>query len=185
MLHRTGRLFPLLFVLLLGVIAVGVGAARAQEASPEAGGMEMEGLTFIPLGWVDGVTLPSPAYLEVARVGYEPGAGFPLTPTDGTSAMVVVESGELTATVVEKEWTITRGAAMQQAMATPAAMPDMSGVQEVVAMGVEATLQAGDVAYVPGSVSGEVRNKGQEPATAIVFLIAPAGMMMGEATPAP
>jgi quercetin dioxygenase-like cupin family protein len=181
-MHRFRRLFPLVLVLLIGLVAV--GAARAQDATPAAGEMSMEGLTFIPLGSASDVELPSPAYLEVARAGFAPGAGFPLVPTDATSAMVVVESGELTARVVEQAWTISRGAALQQAMATPGAMPDMAGAVEEVAMGAEATLQAGDVAYVPGNVSGEVRNAGQEDASALVFLIGPSGMM-DEATPAP
>ncbi len=184
-MRHSSRLFSLVLVLLLGVIAGGLGAARAQEATPPAGEMGMEGLTFIPLGWADAVTLPSPAYLEVARVGFEPGAGFPLDPGVPSAVMVVVESGAITATVVEQSWTITRGAALQQAMATPGAMPDMASMQEVIAMGQEATVQAGDAAFIPGSVSGQVRNNGQEPSSAIVFLIAPGGMTIGEATPAP
>lgn len=183
MQHRSVRLFPLVLVLLLGLAAVGAGAVRAQEATPAAGEMSMEGLTFTLLGTASEVTLPSPADLQVARAGFAPGAGFPLVPTDATSVMVVVESGEVTARVVEQAWTISRGAALQQAMATPGAAPEMAGVMEEVAMGEEATLQAGDVAYVPGNVSGEVRNAGQEPAAALVFLIGPSGMMMDEATP--
>jgi hypothetical protein len=34
-------------------------------------------------------------------------------------------------------------------------------------------------------VTGEVRNNGQEPASALLVLIGPSGAMMGEATPAP
>jgi hypothetical protein len=40
--------------------------------------------------------------------------------------------------------------------------------------------------YFAGSdlrISGEVRNTSQEDASALVFLIAPSGMMMDEATP--
>jgi hypothetical protein len=55
---------------------------------------------------------------------------------------------------------------------------------EEVAMGEEAVLETGDVAWVPGSVSGEIRNDGQEPAEGIVFLVGPTGSM-SEATPAP
>ena len=52
-------------------------------------------------------------------------------------------------------------------------------------MGAEGTLQAGDVAYVPGGVSGEVRNAGQETTTVLLVLVAPSGTMMGEASPTP
>jgi hypothetical protein len=73
-------------------------------------------------------------------------------------------------------------------IATPAAIPDLSGVLEEVAMGVDATLDAGDVAYIPGNLSGEVRNDGDEHASALVILIAPSDAAMGddaaEATPA-
>jgi hypothetical protein len=51
---------------------------------------------------------------------------------------VVVESGALTVRVDEMAWTITRGA----------------GSSEEVAPGEEATLEAGDPAYVPGGVNG-------------------------------
>jgi hypothetical protein len=51
---------------------------------------------------------------------------------------VVVESGALTVRVDEMAWTITRGA----------------GSSEEVAPGEEATLEAGDSAYVPGGVNG-------------------------------
>jgi len=37
---------------------------------------------------------------------------------------------------------------------------------------------------VPGGVTGEVRNNGQERAEALVFLVSPSGAMAG-ATPAP
>jgi quercetin dioxygenase-like cupin family protein len=156
----------------------------AQESTPSAGAMSMEGLTFNLLGVAPNVTLPSPADLQIARAGFAPGAGFPFDASDPTGSMAVVESGALTIRVEEQEWTISRGAALQQAMATPGAAPDMSGVLEEVAMGAEATLQAGDVAYIPGNLTGEVRNNGQEPASALVFLIAPSGAMMG-GTPTP
>jgi hypothetical protein len=47
---------------------------------------------------------------------------------------------------------------------------------------------AADVAYIPGNLSGEVRNAGQEPVSALVILIAPGDAPMGgaaaEGTPA-
>ena len=79
---------------------------------------------------------------------------------------------------------ISRGAAMQQMMATPSAgPPDLSGTLEPVAQGQEATLQAGDVTYIPGNITGEVRNTGQDQASVLLILTDPAGTMMGGATP--
>lgn len=145
----------------------------------------MEGLRFTLLGIAPGVTLPGATDLEVARVGFDPGAGFPFDPGDPTGALVIIESGTITARVNEQAWTISRGGALQQAIETAGAAPDLTGVLEEIAMGEEATLEVGDVAYVPGGVSGEVRNTGEEPAEALIVLAGPAGMTMGEATPSP
>ena len=154
-------------VMLLGIVIMGVRpSAVAQEATPA--GQEMGGLTFEPMGFAQGVTLPSPADLTAARAGFEPGAGFPFEASDPEGAFVVVESGALTVRVEEVTWTISRGA----------------GSSEEVALGEEATLEAGDSAYVPGGVTGEVRNNGQERAEALVFLVSPSGAMAG-ATPQP
>ena len=172
-------------VLLLGAVAPAAQPfAVAQEATPAGEEMAPEGLTFEPLGLALGVTLPSTADLTAARVGFEPGAGFPFDASDPTGVLVVVESGALTVRVEETSWTITRGAALSAAMATPDAAMDFSSAMEEVAPGEEATLQAGDAAYVPGNLTGEVRNDGQARAEGIVFLVSPAGAMAG-ATPTP
>jgi len=165
---RRFRVFlSVVVVMLLGIVIMGARpAAIAQEATPA--GQEMEGLTFEPMGFAQGVTLPSPADLTAARAGFEPGAGFPFAASDPEGAFVVVESGALTVRVEEMTWTIARGA----------------GSSEEVALGEEATLAAGDSAYIPGSVTGEVRNNGQEHAEALVFLVSPSGAMTG-ATPQP
>ncbi len=172
-------------VMLLGLGALGAqSVALAQEATP-AGEEMAEGLAFTLLGLAPGVTLPSAADLQVARVEFAPGAGFPFAASDPNGVLAIVESGSLTVRVEEQAWTISRGAALQQAMETAGAEPDMTGVLEEIAMGEEATLEVGDVAYVPGGVSGEVRNTGEEDAEALIVLAGPAGMTMGEATPAP
>jgi quercetin dioxygenase-like cupin family protein len=178
-------LLSLVALMLLGLLALGAHPrAAAQEATPSAE-MSMEGLTFTLLGIAPGVTLPGAADLEVARVGFAPGAGFPFDASDPTGALVIIESGTITAHVDEQAWMISRGGALQQAMETAGADPDMTGVLEEIAMGEEATLEVGDVAYVPGGVSGEVRNTGEEQAEALIVLVGPAGMTMGEATPTP
>jgi quercetin dioxygenase-like cupin family protein len=171
--------------MLFGLFVLGAHPrAVAQEATPSAE-MSMEGLTFTLLGIAPGVTLPGAADLEVARVGFAPGAGFPFDPGDPTGVLVIIEAGTITAHIDERAWTISRGAALQQAMKTAGAEPDLTSVLEEIAMGEEATLEAGDVAYVPGGVSGEVRNTGDEHAEALIVLAGPAGMTMGEATPTP
>jgi quercetin dioxygenase-like cupin family protein len=183
---RRFRVFlSVVAIMLLGIVITGARpAAVAQEATPASDEMSMEGLTFEPIGFAQGVTLPSPADLSAARAGFEPGAGFPLEASDPEGAFVIVESGTLTVRVEEVTWTITRGAALGAMMATPEAEVDLSGAMEEVAMGEQATLAAGDSAYIPGGVTGEVRNNGQERADVLVFLTDPAGAMAA-ATPAP
>ena len=179
--HRT-RLRVLASVVLFSlVLGGGVGSTRAQEATPAAGG------AFQMLGLATGVLLPSPADLVLARVGFNPGESFSFDASDPNGVLVLLESGELTIRVDEQGWTISRGAALQQAMTTAAETgPDLSGVMEEVARGEAGTLQAGDVAYIPGNLTGEVRNDGQEPASALLVEIGPTGAMLGgapEATP--
>jgi quercetin dioxygenase-like cupin family protein len=187
---RVALLLSLVVVLLLsGGTGLLRSSALAQDATPAAGEMDMGGLSFTLLGVALGAPLPSTGDLQVARVGFAPGAGFPFDPSDPTAVIVIMESGELTAHVAEQAWTISRGAALQEAMAAAAMEPDLSGVLDEVAMGEETTLRAGDVAYVPSSISGEVRNDGEEDATALVITIAPSGTPVDgeatEATPAP
>jgi quercetin dioxygenase-like cupin family protein len=166
-MRRLAVFLSVVVVVLFGTIALHAqSVTRAQDATPA--GQEMEGLTFEPIGFAQGVTLPSPADLTAARAGFDPGVGFPLEASDPEGAFVVVESGTLMVRVEEVTWTISRG----------------SGSSEEVALGEEATLEAGDSAYVPGGVTGEVRNNGQERAEALVFLASPAGAMAA-ATPAP
>jgi mannose-6-phosphate isomerase-like protein (cupin superfamily) len=46
-------------------------------------------------------------------------------------------------------------------------------------------LEAGDAAYIPANVAGEIRNEGQVRAVRLAFLVLPPEAMTGEATPAP
>jgi quercetin dioxygenase-like cupin family protein len=177
--------------MLLGILAlIAQPIAVAQEATPAATEMAGEP-TFTLLGLAPGATLPSPADLQVARVEFPPGVGFPFDASDPSGALVILESGSLTIHVEEQAWTISRGGTLQQAMGaaqTTNAEPDMTGVLEEVAMGEDATLEAGDIAFVPGSLTGEVRNTGQDTASVLLVITAPQGMGMGggapEATPA-
>ena len=166
-MRRFGVFLSIIAVVLLGIVAVRVQpVAIAQEATPSA--EEMAGLAFEPIGFAQGVALPSLADLTAAHGGFEPGAGFPFTPNDPEGVFVVVESGAITARVDEMSWTITRGA----------------GASEEVAAGEDATLEVGDSAFIPGNVTGEVRNNGQERAEILIFLVSPSGSM-ADATPQP
>jgi quercetin dioxygenase-like cupin family protein len=181
-MRRFGLLVSVVAVVLLGMLALHAQpVAIAQEATPAA--EEIAGEIFQPLGFAVGVPLPSPADMLVARFSLEPGSGFPLEASDPTGGMVVVESGAFTVRVEEMAWTVNRGEALRAAM-TGGDEADFAAAMEEVAMGEEAVLEAGDVAWVPGGVSGEIRNDGQESAEGIVFLVGPGGAM-SEATPAP
>ena len=182
-MRRFGALVSVVAMMLLGMLALHAQpVAIAQEATPAA--EELAGVTFEPLGFAMGVDLASPADMLVVRFSLEPGAGFPLEASDPTGGMVVVESGAFTVRVEEMAWTVNRGEALRAAMAEGGDEADFAASMEEVAMGEEAVLEAGDVAWVPGSVSGEIRNDGQEPAEGIVFLVGPPEAMSA-ATPAP
>ena len=81
--------------------------------------------------------------------------------------------------------TVTRGAGLGEAMATAQATGDFSALMESVPAGQAVTLAAGDAAYIPANVAGEIRNEGQEPAVRLAILVLPPEAMTGEATPAP
>jgi len=169
-MRRIIVLLSLGVLMLLGGVAPRMQlGASAQDATPtDPAAMEMEGVTFAPIGFADGVALPSTASLIAVRVGIAPGAVSPFLADDPASGMLVVESGTFTARI-DAPWSLTRGDAA-------------FGEAEAVAVGADAMLSAGDVAYIPGSVAGEIRNDGTEPATGLIFLIVP-GSLGGEAAP--
>jgi quercetin dioxygenase-like cupin family protein len=183
-MRRLPVLVSVVVVMLLGLLALHAQpVAIAQEASPAAGEMEAEGVTFDLAAFAPGIEVSSPSDLVVFRVGLEPGATIPVDDSPGVG-ILLVESGTLTVQV-EGELSVNRGAGMNAGMATAEATGDMSGLSESVAVGEAATLEAGDAATIPGNVAGEIRNEGQEPATALAFIVGPSQGMMGEATPAP
>jgi quercetin dioxygenase-like cupin family protein len=182
-MHRFCVFLSVMVVMLLGGLALQPQpVALAQDATP-ASDMAPQGATFVPLGFAQGVTLPSPADLVVARFSLDAGASFRFDPNDPTNTLVVVESGALTVRVEEMAWSVSRGEALSVAMETGEAA-DFEAALEDVALGDEATLTAGDVAYIPGSVNGEVRNEGQERAEALLFVVGPPEAMFS-ATPEP
>jgi quercetin dioxygenase-like cupin family protein len=172
-------------VVLLGVMALHAPpVAIAQEATPAGEAMEFGGITFEPVSFAFGVDVTSPSDLVIVRIGFEPGAGLPGEENDPTVGLVLVESGTLTVQA-DGPVTVTRGASLGAAMATAEASGDFSALVESVATGEPVTLEAGDAAYLPANMTGEIRNEGQERAVGLAFLVVPPEGMMGEATPAP
>src|SRR5687767_2308399 len=183
-MRRFSVLLCLVAALVLGVVAVGVQpAAVAQEATPSAD-MAPEGATYEPVTFALGVDLPSPADLFVVRIGLEPGTGFPIEESDPSAGLLLVESGAFTVRV-NGLVSVTRGATLSEAMETAESSGDLSAAAEAITAGEAVTLAAGDAAYVPGNLIGEIRNDGQERAVALVFLMGTPEDAAGEATPAP
>jgi quercetin dioxygenase-like cupin family protein len=160
--------------------ALGVGSvaglsgdhAVAQEATPvsQSG---VEGITYLPLGLIPGVAMPDAVEMEVGRATLEPGASFPFTADDPSAAMMIVESGEITATVEDALWTISRGAAVAAIVTGTPAADGASEVVEVIDAGDTGRFAAGDVAYIPGNAAGELRNMDDDPAEILVITYRP------------
>jgi quercetin dioxygenase-like cupin family protein len=183
-MRRLSVLVSLIVVVLLGVLALHVQPVTlAQEATPDAEEEMPEGFTYEQVTFASGIDLTSPLDLNVFRFGLEPGTAVPVEDAPG-AGILLAETGTLTVQV-DGPVTVTRGAGMDEAMATAEATGDFSGLMEPVAAGEAVTLEAGDAAYIPGDVPGEIRNEGSEPATGLAFVLYPAEGTMGEATPAP
>ena len=182
-MRRLSVLLSLVVVVLLGVITLHAqSVAVAQEATPT--GVEIGGVPFEPVALATGIDFPSPGNLFVARAALDPGGVVPIEESDPALGILLVESGTLTVQV-EAPITVTRGAGLGEAMATAQATGDVSAVMESVTAGQAVTLAAGDAAYIPANVAGEIRNEGQERAVRLAILVLPPEGMTGEATPAP
>jgi quercetin dioxygenase-like cupin family protein len=180
---RLRVVLSLMVVVLLGVLArPAQPVAIAQEATPA--GVEIGGVTFQPVALATDLALPSPGDLFVARASLEPGGVVPIVESDPALGILLVESGTLTLQLAGP-MTVTRGAGLGAAMATAEATGDFSALMESVPAGQAVTLAAGDAAYIPANVAGEIRNEGQEPAVRLAILVLPPEAMTGEATPAP
>jgi quercetin dioxygenase-like cupin family protein len=146
--------------------------AAAQEATPAAQ-VSVEGITYLPLGYLPAVPMADSVDTEIARGTLEPGAGFPFTADDPASAMLIMESGELTATVEDATWTISRGAAVTALVTGTPAAAGVSEVVETIEAGETATFSAGDIAYIPGNATGELHNSGDERAVTLLITYYP------------
>jgi len=176
-------LLSLIVVGLLGILALHAQpVAIAQEATPS--GVEIGEVTFEPVALATNVDLPSPGNLFVARAALDPGGVVPIEERDPALGILLVESGTLTVQV-EAPMTVTRAASLGEAMATAQATGDFHALMESVPAGQAVTLEAGDAAYIPANVAGEIRNEGQVPAVRLAFLVLPPEAMGSEATPVP
>ncbi len=184
-MRRIPVLLALVVLVLLGGLALPTQpVVIAQEATPAGEEWMPEGVTFEPVTFATGADLEGLTDLAVIRLGLEPGAGFPIEEDDPSVGILLVESGTVTVQV-EGPVTVTRGAGMSEAMAAAEETGDFSTLMEPITAGEAVTLETGDAAYIPGNVTGEIRNDGQERAVALGFLIVPPEEMTGEATPAP
>lgn len=184
-MRRFAVLLSVVGLTVLGTVVLGAQPrAIAQEATPAGDEMMMEGITYEPVSFGLGIDLASPSDLFVARIGLDPGTGFPIDESDPSTGLLVVESGTFTVQV-EGPVTVTRGATLGEAMAEAETTEELASASEAVAAGEAVTLEAGDAAYIPASINGEIRNDGEERAVGLAFLVVPAEGMMGAATPAP
>jgi uncharacterized RmlC-like cupin family protein len=183
-MRRFSVFLLLVVVSLLGSVAMQVQpVVVAQEATPSSDMQEPEGVTFEPLGIASGVALPSPADLITVRLTIDPGAVLPSEASDPTGGMLIVESGIVTIRI-NAPWSIARSGSLNAAIATAEATGTFTPSDDEIPSDESAIMEPGDVAYLPGSVSGEIRNYGAEPAVALVVLVGPTEAMTG-ATPVP
>jgi quercetin dioxygenase-like cupin family protein len=183
-MRRFSVFLSIVAVMVLGTVTLRVQpAAVAQEATPSEG-MAPEGGTYEPVTFALGVDVPSPADFFVVRIGLEPGTGFPIEESDPAAGILLVESGTFTVHV-NGPVSVTRGAELGAAMETAESTGDLGAAAEAIAAGEAVSVEAGDAAYIPVNLKGEIRNDGQERAVALVFLVGAQEDMMAEATPAP
>ncbi|MBA3336581.1 MAG: hypothetical protein H0T49_03340, partial [Chloroflexia bacterium] len=131
-----------------------------------------EGVTFAPIAFTTTDQLTAtPVDFYLARVTFEPGASFPVEASDASVTLVAVESGAITFQF-EAAITVTRAATMA-AFSTPGVDESAIPAPEEIAAGDEFTMTAGDSAYFPANIAGEVRNDGQELAVALIASIEP------------
>jgi quercetin dioxygenase-like cupin family protein len=168
----------LLFTLVLAIVASqGMDSGtQAQDATPPAEQQAgaPEGVSFVSLasGTIE-VLSPGTANLTLGRIRLAPGATLPFDPTDPSVDLVYMSSGTLTFRV-EADMTVARGARA----GTPAPTEP-----EAIPANTEFTMSDGDSALFPPNASGEVRNDGDEDATAWVTNVALFTSTAG--TPAP
>ena len=140
-MRRFGVLVSVIAVMLLGVLALHAQpVAVAQEASPRGRRMmEPEGVTFEPIAFTSGLTLPSPAEMIAARIPHPAWRHAPLEASDPSGGMLIVESGTFTVRV-DTPWAISRSGSFASSIATAEASGTFTSQDEQIASGDEATM---------------------------------------------
>lgn len=123
--------------------------AIAQAQTPE--------VTINILGLVENLDLPGTVTIAMVRGSGDPGAVFTQDPNDPSAAISLVETGTLSAVVNEETWTIFKGGRLDAA--------------QTIQKGERAVIESGDVYYIPGNVTGDIRVDGTEQAEVISFVI--------------
>jgi quercetin dioxygenase-like cupin family protein len=131
------------------------------------------GISYRPLGYFPAIALPESADTEIGRGTLEPGAGFEFGIDDPAAGLLIVESGELTVLVEDASWTVSRGAVVDAIVTGTSAPNGATDVVEVIDEGELATFSAGDIAFIPGNVTGELHNSGDEQAIALLITYTP------------
>jgi len=164
---RRGSVIFLLIPIVLALIA-GQGwnaSTHAQDATPPSGQQNgaPEGVSFVTLasGTIQ-VLSPGTANLVLGRVKLDPGATLPFDPTDPSVDLVYMSTGTLTFRV-DANMTVARGVRAGTPIPTE---------PEAIPANTEFTLSDGDSALFPPNAAGEVRNDGDEEATAWVTNVA-------------
>jgi hypothetical protein len=171
---RWGSIVTLLVVM---AFAVGIGvvpdaqpSALAQDSTPDAEAREPAVFRPLAAGSIQ-VLAPGVANVLMGRVSLAPAASVPFDSADPSAILLYVSSGALTFSV-DVPMTVARAGA--GGTPTP---------PEEVAADTEFTLENGDSAIFPGSMSGEMRNDGAEEATAWVVNILHLAEASGTPTP--
>ena len=163
---RRGSIIALLISLMIAAMA-GQGMDRstmAQDATPSAEqAAAPEGVTFVTLasGSIE-VLSPGTANLVLGRIRLDPGATLPFDPNDPSVDLVYMTGGTLTFRI-DAPMTVARGVAAGTPVPTE---------PEAIEANTEFTMSDGDSALFPPNASGEVRNDGDEEATAWVTNVA-------------
>ena len=170
-------------VALFILVALATGSARdlnpsaqAQDATPaseqQAGAPDGVTSRVVASGSIE-ILAPGTANLNLGRITLAPGATLPFDPLDPSAVLVYTAAGTLTFRV-EAPMTVARNVAP----GTP-----VPSQPEAVAANTEFTLRDGDSALFPPAIAGEVRNDGDEEATAWVVNVALQSAAAGTPTP--
>jgi len=164
---RRGSVIALLISLMLAIVA---GQAvnlstTAQDATPpsEQQAGAPEGVSFVTLasGSIQ-VLSPGTANLVLGRIRLAPGAALPFDPADPSVDLVYMTGGTLTFRI-DAPITVARGVSAGTPIPTE---------PEAIEANTEFTMSDGDSALFPPNAAGEVRNDGDEDATAWVTNVA-------------